>query len=81
MLFFAIALQAAPVAAPEVVTQSMAPVAVVKPKLICEDEEAVGSRLSSKRVCLTKEQWMQRRQDDQDHLQQRQTVVHVETAG
>lgn len=51
---------------------SPAPAVVVRPKMICEDIEAVGSRLSTKRICMTKDQWMQKRHDDQERLERRQ---------
>ena len=39
-----------------------------KPKLICEVVERMGSRIQADQVCITKEQWMQRRQDDRERL-------------
>jgi Na+-transporting NADH:ubiquinone oxidoreductase subunit NqrC len=40
---------------------------------ICEKVEITGSRLSSKRVCMTRAQWADAR------LQDRQAVEHVQT--
>ena len=40
-----------------------------KPKLICEVVERMGSRIQADQVCITKEQWMQRRQDDREQLE------------
>ena len=40
-----------------------------KPKLICEVVERMGSRIQADQVCITKEQWMQRRQDDRERLE------------
>jgi hypothetical protein len=41
-------------------------------KVICRNEEVIGSRLQSTRVCLTKAQWAQRRRED------RETVTRVQ---
>lgn len=42
-------------------------VAPDKPKVICEKEEVTGSRLQSRRVCLTSDQWREvRRQERLD---------------
>ena len=59
-------------AAPPSLGVSRAPPVVVRPKMICEDIEAIGSRLSTKRICMTKDQWMQKRHDDQERLERRQ---------
>ena len=40
-----------------------------KPKLICEVVERMGSRIQADQVCITKEQWMQRQQDDRERLE------------
>jgi len=38
-------------------------------KLICEKEEAVGSRVSARKVCLTKSQWDERRREHRETLE------------
>lgn len=43
-------------------------------KLVCETQEATGSRLGGKRVCLTREAWAERR------LQERQVVERAQAA-
>ena len=43
-----------------------------KQRVICHDEGEIGSRLASRRVCLTEDQWRQREQDDKDNLAERQ---------
>lgn len=46
-------------------------------KLICTDEPQTGTRLTHHRVCATAEQWSERRQRDQDALEQlRQQAAH-----
>ena len=48
-----------------------------KPKLICETEEELGTRLGGKRVCRTKEQWDQIRSDGRKDLEDRQNHTNV----
>lgn len=58
------------------------PVALVtKPKLICEEVETIGSRLNAQRVCMTKDQWIQRRHDDQDSVDRRHIGTGAATSG
>ena len=42
-------------------------------ELVCERQEITGSRLASRRICLTRAQWAERR------LQDRQEVETVQT--
>jgi hypothetical protein len=41
--------------------------------LVCRDLDETGSRLSSKRICMTKEQWEQSRRDARQAIDQAQT--------
>jgi hypothetical protein len=50
-------------------------------KMICEDEEVVGSRLATKRVCMTRAQWAERRQNDRALIDRSQTGVCQRQAG
>lgn len=50
-------------------------------KLRCERIEEIGSRLSGKKVCMTQEQWNQKRRDDRDNLDARVRGVHTEQGG
>ena len=43
-----------------------------KPKLICETEEDIGSRLGRKRVCHTAEQWQQIKAESRDAIEKYQ---------
>ena len=43
-----------------------------KPKLICETEEEIGSRLGRKRVCHTAEQWQQIKAESRDAIEKYQ---------
>jgi len=43
-----------------------------KPKLICETEEDIGSRLGHKRVCHTAEQWQQMKAESRDAIEKYQ---------
>lgn len=38
-------------------------------KLICEKQEALGSRLARRKVCKTREQWAQDRLDDRQLIE------------
>ena len=68
LLLFALAFQASALPAE---TPAVAPVA--KPKMICEEVEQMGSRLNNKRICMTRELWLQKRNDSQDSTARRQT--------
>lgn len=69
-----IALQAA------TVVSVATPVKPVKPKLICEVVERMGSRIQADQVCITKEEWLKRRQDDRERLD-RTKINSPSTAG
>lgn len=70
LLFFSSAASAQQV--PVAASAAAPTVAVEKPKLICEKQVEMGSRLAAKRICATKEQWAQRRADEQLRAQRSQ---------
>jgi hypothetical protein len=41
--------------------------------VICERQEEIGSRLSTRRVCHTRSQWAQMRQDDRSAVERGQS--------
>ena len=41
-------------------------------KVVCEKVEAIGSRISSKRVCMTLAQWEEQKRIDREALQHAQ---------
>lgn len=43
-----------------------------KTRVICRDEGEIGSRLASRRICLTDDQWRLRQQEDRDNIAERQ---------
>jgi len=49
--------------------------------LICREIGETGSRLDSKRVCMTKEQWEQSRRDAREAVDQIQTSHQVNPNG
>src|SRR5262249_28750135 len=73
--------QFAPAAAPEpaVATtpaKTPATATAAKPKtdrMICENQEGLGSRLQGHRVCKSASQWAAERRDAQDEIQRAQT--------
>jgi hypothetical protein len=49
---------------------------------VCRVQKVLGSRLGSKRVCLTRDQWRQQRQDDRQNVemvQQKNRHGNIET--
>ena len=65
--------QAVPVAAPDNNPVKAAP--PVSEKKICRTEDVTGSRLATRRVCLTATQWADRQ------LQDQQVISKVQTSG
>jgi len=57
----------APAAAPAPAQPAAQPAA--RPQLICEKQEALGSRLAKRKVCKTREQWAQDRMDDRQLIE------------
>lgn len=43
-----------------------------KTRVVCRDEGEIGSRLASRRICLTEDQWRLRQQEDRDNIAERQ---------
>ena len=46
-------------------------------KIVCEKQETTGTRLGTKKVCLTVAQWLEFRRDEQDQLQHLQANIGV----
>src|SRR5687768_11611037 len=44
---------------------------------ICEKMIVTGSRLASKKVCMTRAQWDERRRGDRDAIERAQRAAHV----
>ena len=42
-------------------------------EVVCEKVEVIGSRLQTKRVCMTRAEWADRRKEDREYLERRQT--------
>ena len=47
-------------------------------EIVCEKIETIGSRLGSKRVCLTRAQWAERRRDDRATTEKAQIARPLE---
>lgn len=61
---------------PAVLVAQSQPGAVTSPdqsETVCEKVEVLGSRLSTKNVCMTRAQWAQRWKDDRDAVERAQT--------
>ena len=65
----------APTSPPATVTTAATATVTAAPKklarndpnrMVCEDVEELGSRLSSKRICMTNAEWKQQRSDSRD---------------
>jgi len=46
-------------------------------RMVCEKIEVIGSRLSSKRVCMTAAQWAEQRRHDRMELDRTQTQTRA----
>jgi hypothetical protein len=46
-------------------------------KVVCEKVEVLGSRLASKKVCMTRYEWAERRQADRQEVEKAQTSQRV----
>jgi hypothetical protein len=46
-------------------------------EIICEKQQVVGSRLQSKRVCMTRSQWADRRNQERQAIDRAQTLQSV----
>ena len=47
-----------------------------KPKMICEREQEIGSRLGAKRICRTQEEWDALRADARSNVERAQQQPH-----
>lgn len=48
---------------------------------ICKSEEVLGSRLQSRKVCMTRAQWAEQRQIDRQNVERSQTSACQRQAG
>jgi hypothetical protein len=71
LVFAALLVGAAPVLAQ---TQSAAPASATndQDRIICEKIRETGSRISTKKVCMTKLQWEEKRRRDRESLEDAQ---------
>ena len=59
------------------VAQTAQPAAQAKPadpksEVICQKQEIVGSRLATRRVCMTRQQWLEQRSTDRQDIEKAQ---------
>lgn len=45
-------------------------------EVVCEKQEVLGSRLATRRVCMTRAQWAEQRRSDRDMVQRTQVGVY-----
>jgi len=50
-------------------------------QVVCENEEVLGSRLATRRVCMTRAQWAERQRDARATIDRSQTQLCVATCG
>ena len=50
-------------------------------EIVCEKQEVLGSRLATRKVCMTRSQWAERRQADRDMVNRSQVNSCVRNAG
>ena len=50
-------------------------------EIVCEKQEVLGSRLATRKVCMTRNQWAVRRQEDRDTVNRSQVNGCVREAG
>jgi hypothetical protein len=48
---------------------------------VCEQEDVLGSRLATRRVCMTRAQWAEKRRDDRALVDRSQTQLCVAMGG
>ena len=46
-------------------------------EIICEKQQVIGSRLQTKRVCMTRAQWADRRNQERQAIERVQTLQSV----
>lgn len=65
-------------AAPDPGSAKQAPIKAGDPnERVCEDIVMTGSRIASKRVCMTRAQWAEHRTDDRDAIEKAQRSPNV----
>ena len=57
------------------------PAATPTDPVICEKEEVTGSRLATRKVCMTKSQWQDARSQDRMNLEKVQTQRGMKSGG
>ena len=50
-------------------------------EMVCENEEVLGSRLATRRICMTRAQWAEKRRDDRAAIDRSQTQKCVAMGG
>lgn len=50
-------------------------------EMVCEKQEVLGSRLATRKVCMTRSQWAERRQADRDMVARSQVNSCVKSGG
>ncbi len=50
-------------------------------QVVCEKQDVLGSRLQSRRVCMTRAQWAEKRQLDRQNIERNQTGTCQRQAG
>ncbi len=50
-------------------------------EVVCKKEEVLGSRLQSRKVCMTRAQWAEQRQLDRQNVERSQTNTCQRQAG
>ena len=66
---------------PQQPSQAAAPAAAPTDPVICEKEEVTGSRLATRKVCMTRSQWEDARRQDRMNLEKTQTQRGMESSG
>ena len=66
---------------PQQPSQAAAPAAAPADPVICEKEEVTGSRLATRKVCMTRSQWEDARRQDRMNLEKTQTQRGMESSG
>ena len=72
LIFAALLLGAAPVLAQTQTAAQPASTANDQDRIICEKIKETGSRISTKKVCMTKLQWDEKRRRDRESLEDAQ---------
>ena len=44
-------------------------------QIVCEKEEVLGSRLATRKVCMTRAQWAEQRRTDRENVERSQTQL------